>query len=308
MPGTNDAMLSLLLGAFLLGAPSPTTAQQGGAETPRYEGRAFVFRADLSLGRAAGWIDPETPDADVLDRIRAGLRTRVRSAGRFVESQVLQEEGGRFAVVFVGRQDARIEAFLQDALGRRGRLAVRVVPGDEELASAGCDPAAERQRLDAWRGDHADRPLESFRAVPREEGGPHPLLDWLESDDGGEPVALVRGAALRVRPALTESRNFVQAEGGRWQLRLELNAEGLEQLSAFGARHPARQLVLALDGRVILTLPVGTQPENPLFGGSSCTIEEARSYAFALSAEIPVPLVFEEFSRRPLLNTTEKGE
>ena len=269
-------------------------------------GRAFVFRADLSLGRAAGWIAAETADSDVLDAIQEGLHRRIRSAGRFVEARVLQEEDDRFAVVFVGRQDPSIEEFLSDSLARRGRLSHRVPVTDDDLVASGADLASEHVRLETWRATHADRPVAAFRSVPRSEGGPHPLIDWLESDEG--PVAVLRGTELHVRRAATKSRNSIPEEGGTWRLRFELTAEGLEELRVFAAVHPGRSIAIVLDGRVLELWAADDPPENPLYAGGGWTIEEGRACAFSLTGELPLPLVFEGFSKRRLLGTREKGE
>lgn len=286
-------------------------AQDGPDDSVEYIGRAFVLEADLEAGRAAGWASADATDEELLEAIRDSLYHRLRRAGRFVEALVYPEDDRRFSVVFVGHQDPRIESFLRRGLAGEGRIAYRIVATDADVA--GSSLAEERERFAAWCAAHPAADALLYSAVARDEGGPHPAIDWRLAFVGetlanprvaAEAVPLVRGVSELVRRTETETgRFFVAASDEAVVLSFKLKEEREAALRVFSEAHDGRRVAVTFDARVVDVHEPPVAFANPFKVGPDMSVEEGRILLFALGSEpLPAPLRFVEFSTRKLEN------
>ncbi len=281
-------------------------------------GRAFVFEADFDFARRAGWVAPDATDAELAESMEATLLMRLRRTGRFVESRVLVEGDNRFAVLFVGRQDARIEEFLVAGLSFPGRVAYRVVAEESDLGGEST-LAGERERLKAWTGAHPGEPVQLFREVPRDAGGPHAALEWTLSKDGddvdGAYPLLAEPSFPLIDADIPVGRIFAvdEAEEGAAEksmsLRFELKDDAKQRLADFGAAHAARRCVAVVDDRVVDVRDDSASFFAEPYGvRAGWTFDEARSKMMAISGgRLDAPLTFVEFSKRELPHVKRRG-
>jgi len=264
-----------------------------------YQGRAFVFQADLPAARARGWIDADEDEGTVLEGIRTALEARLRGTGLFVEAEVLAEEGGRFAAVFVGDQSQAIEAMLTEGLASAGRLELRLRAEDADLARAGSTLAAERERLDAWLADHPEAGPALFNGVPAADGGPVPALRWVAGSEG--PVALLRRPlGLVPRADMEVGLRMRQDDDGSYRLFFTLQERPAEELNRKLGPHQGRTLVVVLNDAAVEERPIEGAVQFPLGAGAGYTIEQVRPLLLATGFALDAPLTYVERTTREL--------
>ena len=291
-------MLTLALLALLAAPQDPIT----------YQGRAFVFQADLAAGRAAGWIDEEKDDEAVLEGIETALVARLRGAGLFSEARVLREAEGRFAAVFVGDQAPDIEAMLIGGLSNPGRVELRLEAADADLAG-GATLAGERERLAAWRAANPEAPVPSFNSVPPGGAGPDPALRWLSGSPatGGEPVPVLRRVLGPVARSDMQVGLRLQPGGGEQHgLAFRLQEEPAEKLNRRLRAHEGRTLVAVLNDVALHRQPVALPLEYPIPLGGDWSIGEVRALLFAGGIPLEAPLTFVERSTRELTHVKRR--
>jgi hypothetical protein len=287
---------------------SPPTTDQD--PEPEFVGRAFVFRADLEAGRAAGWTGAASDD-EVLEAIRAGLEARLRGVGRFVEARVQREEDRRFSVTFVGDQPPELEELLIAGLSNPARIEGRFLAGDGDLASLGTGAPAEEQRLRAWRAAHPGRPLHEFNGLARDGGGPAVGVFWAAVRGGGEPMLLLRDPTWRFERAHIEGG--LRMDGtppAPVRLGFRLTPAAKESFGRFVATRGAETLVLTLNDEVAAReTPDGDAAFDGerLSLGADYTPAEARGLILAAAGEpYAAPLVFVERATRRLPNVERR--
>ena len=286
-------------------------------------GRAFVFQADYAFGRAAGWASDGVTDDEIQEQLRDALHMRLRRTGRFVESSVLAEPDGRLAVVFVGRQDPRVEDFLAAGLSFPGRLAYRVVAEDSDLSADGTTITGERERLARWAAANPGTNLVYFRTVERSAGGPHGSIEWMLPRGAGETaqaVPLLREPFHTVTCddipagrlfAVPAAEGPAQAHGVEKEMSLlfELSDALEAALAAFAEANAARDCVAVIDDRIVDEREDSSTLFAKPFGvRTRWGTDEARSKLMALSGgALTAPLTFVEFSKRELRNVKRRG-
>ena len=290
--------------AAMLVAANVSFGQQ---DPPQYMGKAYVFKADIEHARSVGWIPADADEEEVLDAIEKTLDRRLRSMGMFPEARAEREDDHHFAVTFVGRMDQAIETFLVGGLSNPGRISLRVLASDGDLA-------AERERLQRWRAENEARPVEAFNLVPRESGGPSPAIDWLEWFDQGGAEDAVRVAppieALMRNEEHLLGHDRVARLGYGLQgeapeeikpgLRLSIREDHVDALEAFVHRHGGKTLAFVVNDRIMHTMPAESFGDV-LAIPAGVNREQHRQLLLAFAGgPLEAPLHFVEFGKRPL--------
>jgi hypothetical protein len=279
--------------ALLLSLAVPA-AQEPEPDPVVYVGRAFVFRADLDEARARGWIGADADAEEVLERTRTALQDRLRVMGRFAESTVKREEGGRLVAIFVGDQPEGVEQMLVQGLANPGRLEFRVsaaeVPAADEVA-----------RLTAWRAAHPEASLAVFDRVAREEGGPPASIVWRTRRGSAEPVALERAFVHPVgRGDMAPGLRVAREVEPELALEFALAEARAERLTEQLAERERRTLVVLVNDVVVETREVTSPLAFPMSVGSGYPVEEVRALIVAIGNPVDTPLAFVERTEREL--------
>lgn len=285
--------------------------QQDASETPpAYLGRAFLFEADLELGAELGWLDAAMTPEEALEAIEESLEQRLRRTGKFVEGVVSREEGGRFAVTFVGKQSSGFEALLIEGMSAAGRFSFHVAATDSDLTACGSSLALEIERLEDWLGADPTRHPSRFSNLERAAGGgPCPGIAWLPRRQGGGERA-ARAVGVRREPSYLFRAIQIEllkvvplADRELPVLEVTLAADGLEALRAFRQEAGEADLLFAVDGQVVVNQILKEPIENPVRLDGGFDVSELRPLILAFAGEpLPAPLRFLSREQRELPN------
>jgi len=273
-----------------------------------FMGQAFVFEADLAAGRAAGTLDAELEDPAAMEAIAASLRARILRSGRFVEGQVLVEDGARVSVTFVGPQQAAIEQFLKEGLVDDGRMEFFVTANEGDLPPPAGGLAAERQRFERWRAAHPEVPPSGYDIGPGGDDGAPGLVAWRPAPGEAVPVALLRSTARTIHRAETGKVVVVRVGADASGFHFAIDEEALPDLRAYVAEHAGRELAIVVNGVVRSRFTPAADWDGTVTLAEGFGPLEVRAFLFAFAGEpLAAPLHFVELGKRPLLHVKVDG-
>lgn len=252
---------------------------------PVYMGRAFLFEADVERGRELGWSPPGASSEELLERVAESLEERLRRSGKFVEAVVLEEEGDRLAVVFVGPQSRGFETFLSEGLASAGRIVYRVVASAAERGDCGRSPVGDQTAC----------------------AGLAPLPWRASVAESSAPVVALSEPGHLLDPRAAEKLELGSGRDGGWALAITLDEEGWRGLSEFLQGVEGRELAMTVDGQVVRRGIDPAELERTLVVEGGFTLDEIRPLTFAFAGEpLPVPLRFLGKVQRQLPNVKHR--
>ncbi len=271
----------LILGSFLSGLFGCLFAAMGVAHFgEKVEQVQAIYRCDP-------WMSSAPPSALEEARKIFAARLKELDASRIRVSTVGQDHVSlNFELPIAANRDAGVEVAsrndldpgVREFLEQHGNLHFLQVARAVDLARLGSDFDRERQLVDGWRGEHPGIGIESFNALPREQGGPVRGLCWVpKRAEGAEAQATSELMALLTpdpewvfTAADIASASRTNDSHGRRAVHFEMKEARKDAFGHFTESLDDSQLAIVVSGR-ILSAPVvhGRLPGSGLIEGGA---------------------------------------